>query len=81
MRYVYDISTYINNDKTLKIDGSELSKYNILVDPTLSTLSGVNNYNKISINGELPQESYTCDMTPLWSNITSKVTIKLTNNQ
>lgn len=80
MRYVYDISTYINNDNTLKIDGAELKSYNILVDPTLSTLSGVNNYNSISINGGLPQDSYTCDMTPLWSAITAKVTIKLTNN-
>lgn len=81
MRYVYDISTYINNDKTLKIDAGELNNYTILVDPTLSTLSGVNNNNKISINGELPHDSYTCDMTPLWSTITAKVTIKLTNIQ
>lgn len=81
MRHVYDISTYINNDNTLKIDGAELNSYTILVDPALSILSGVNNYNNISINGKLPQESYTCDMSPLWSNHTAKVTIKLTNIQ
>lgn len=85
-RYIYDISTYINNDNTLKIDRNELnSKYTILVDPTLAEY-GEAKYNKISINGNLPQEAATYNMASLWPNnnsnssVTAKVTIKLTNN-
>ena len=84
-RYVYDISTYINNDNTLKIDRNKLSNYTILVDPTLAEF-GEAKYNKISINGNLPQEAATYNMASLWPNnnsnssVTAKVTIKLTNN-
>lgn len=85
-RYVYDISTYINNDNTLKIDRNKLSNYTILVDPTLAEF-GEAKYNKISINGNLPQDAATYNMTSLWPNnnstssITANVTIKLTNNK
>jgi hypothetical protein len=54
MRYIYDQTMYINDDKTLKIDRNELNTYIEVVDPNLPTISGNDEYNKISINGSIP---------------------------
>jgi hypothetical protein len=87
MRNIYDISTYINDDKTLKIDRGELNTYITVVDPNLPTISGDTAYNKISIDGAIPTDKYTCNMGPLWptrengvdKSITAKLTVQLYN--
>lgn len=87
MRNVYDISTYINDDKTLKIDRGELNTFITVVDPNLPTISGDTAYNKISIDGAIPTDKYTCNMGPLWptrengvdKSITAKLTVQLYN--
>ena len=80
MRYIYDQTMYINDDKTLKIDRNELNTYIEVVDPNLPTISGNDEYNKISINGSIPQNKYTCEMKPLWPIIKNNVYKSITAN-
>ena len=90
MRNVYDISTYINDDKTMKLDRHELNTYKVIVDPNLPTISGNMGYNKISIDGKINTDMYTCNIEQLWpiienntikSSITAKFNVQLLNNQ
>ena len=80
MRYIYDQTMYINDDKTLKIDRNELNTYIEVVDPNLPTISGNDEYNKISINGSIPQNKYTCEMKPLWPIIKNNIYKSITAN-